>query len=836
VHQPSSPEPNQRTNINDSTNSGQIAQAGRNIIQIQFNWNWLKKNSAEKEHLNRQALLHKVSNYWIKGVKERSLYSDIKIELKLEERFDVLDLVWETPDQPQSLLPPGTKAISKFDELGKGARKLLILGAPGSGKTTVMLELADELLNRAEKDLNQLINRAEQNVHQPLPVVFKLSSWGNSKQKMATWLVQELNTKYQVPKVLGWNWIKKQQLLLLLDGLDEVRQERRKACIAAINEFNQVYGQTEMVVCCRIKDYQALKHRLRFQGALFLKPLTLEQIEGYLNSAGENLIGVKTALATDTVLQELSQTPLMLSIMLLAYQGKLSSDLVQTSIEDQYQNLFDNYIAQMLKRQRGEYNYSQETVIYWLGFLSQKMIQESQTLFLIENIQPTWLTHKTHTWIYRIGVGLISGLVIEWVYGLTFGLIAGLLSLQMLTGFLGGFILGLLGSLNPTIKLLEDLGVSWSWKRAWKPAILGFFSGPIVGLLTWLIADYFSLPVRNFLDTITISTTAGLGIAFIIALFAGLSSQVIQKRNFLNQGIWLTAKRALIATIIVAILVIFPLAIKVDDRFIPLAAFLGCVSLYAGGLACIQHFIMRTILFSIGNSPWNYKHFLNFATDKRLLNRVGTSYQFIHDFLRQSFSERKLLNAQSIKPFRPKTQGIFISIIIVILTISILVPLSIDSWRIDANAEKILRPRVEIGDCVLIDKFTHRFRHLERGDIISFKPDKKMKAKGFKYAEAISQIIGKPGENIKIIKGQIFINDHQISMQSSESINLIVHRDFLEYELMAIPPDSYFVLVNNPDYYDKKANFVGEIIPKQRISGRVMFRFYPPHKIGKILW
>ena len=58
--------------------------------------------------------------------------------------------------------------------------------------------------------------------------------------------------------------MKKQELLLLLDGLDEVKAEHRNSCVAALNDFHQNYAP-EMVVCSRIKDYSALSNRLNFQ-------------------------------------------------------------------------------------------------------------------------------------------------------------------------------------------------------------------------------------------------------------------------------------------------------------------------------------------------------------------------------------------------------------------------------------------------------------------------------------------------------------------------------------------------------------------------------------------
>src|ERR671932_2408111 len=257
---------------------------------------------SRQEYRNRQILLNKVKNYWVKGVLETSLHGKAIIELGLEERSNAVErpwgLVWESSDKPQQPLPPGTRLINKFDEMGAG-RTLLILGEPGSGKTTTLLELTRDLIEQAELDLTQ-----------PMPVVFNLSSWSGHKQAIADWLVQELHTKYQVSKEIGKDWVKEQELLLLLDGLDEVSAKQRQACVDALNHFNQEHGQTEIVVCSRIKDYEALSTRLQFQAAIYLQPLTLEQIYHYLANVGSKLAALSNALHTDETLQELAQSPL----------------------------------------------------------------------------------------------------------------------------------------------------------------------------------------------------------------------------------------------------------------------------------------------------------------------------------------------------------------------------------------------------------------------------------------------------------------------------------------------------------------------------------------------
>jgi predicted NACHT family NTPase len=87
----------------------------------------------------------------------------------------------ELPDQTSRPLPSG-RPIEAFDEVG---RSLLILGAPGSGKTITLLELTRDLIQRAEPDPSQ-----------PIPVVFLLSSWAEKRQPLLDWLTEELSTKY----------------------------------------------------------------------------------------------------------------------------------------------------------------------------------------------------------------------------------------------------------------------------------------------------------------------------------------------------------------------------------------------------------------------------------------------------------------------------------------------------------------------------------------------------------------------------------------------------------------------------------------------------------------
>ena len=359
-----------------------------------------------KDRANLLILLHKVKTFWIEGVLEKSVHNAVLLELGKETKPEAVDHPWEMvlelPDQTNQIIPPGTKIIDIFEKMN---RALLILGEPGSGKTITLIELARDLISRAEADPTQ-----------PIPVVFNLSSWIDKRQSLHDWLVFELSTKYQIPKCIGYAWLKDNRTLPLFDGLDEVQSEIRASCVEAINHFAETFGLPGRVICCRINEYSALAVRLKLNGAIFLQSLTHTQVDNYLAAGGSNLITLRQALQKDNALQELAQSPLMLSIMSLAYQDLSLKDLTDAVIvtnNDRRKNLFNIYTYSMFKRKgKFERPYSNTQTMHWLSWLAQKMTKHSHAVFLIESMQPNWLQTHWHHSIYSLVMFSIYGIVV----------------------------------------------------------------------------------------------------------------------------------------------------------------------------------------------------------------------------------------------------------------------------------------------------------------------------------------------------------------------------------------------------------------------------------------
>lgn len=290
----------------------------------------------QTEYRQRQVLLNKVKEFWIDGFLKPSLYADNAINLELESRSDAI----LRPELSSEILPveldesfAELQQTDIYQQFGQG-KTLLILGEPGSGKTITLLQLAEHLIQQTAQDLTK-----------PIPIVFNLSSWGEKQQHLEQWLIEEFKDKYQVPKLWSEQWLREEQLILLLDGLDEVREDRRNACVRAINDFIISYNLTETIVCSRVKDYEALSEKLQLSSAICLKPLSSGQVYSFLDAVGNSLSGLKSLLQQDSGLEEFAQTPLILNVMSLAYQGWSTEDLLQElkSTDNPYSHLFDSY-------------------------------------------------------------------------------------------------------------------------------------------------------------------------------------------------------------------------------------------------------------------------------------------------------------------------------------------------------------------------------------------------------------------------------------------------------------------------------------------------------------
>ncbi|MBW4516086.1 MAG: NACHT domain-containing protein [Timaviella obliquedivisa GSE-PSE-MK23-08B] len=568
--------------------------------------------------------------------------------------------------------------------------KLLILGTPGAGKTTTLLKLAEQLVGEAIAQPKTVI-----------PIIFELSTWRDDSQSIEAWLLAQLYENFggDRKRKIYEPWLEKQVLLPLLDGLDELGLVRQKLCTEKINEFARTYPQ--LVVCCRVREFMQAGVKLsNLRGAVCLQPLSDGQIQEYLGQVGklelwQQIQAVpEMARLLKPVLPAVSQedednsedeeepgllrVPLFIGLAARVYDS-------QKPLQGKA-DLFERYIDRQLSpevresdRLRKEFtnrDWAYKTLARepdWrdvrrsLGWLAGQLQERNQVELLIEKMQPSWLDEGRSRWGYRVSVGLIFGLTGLLIGGLTVGLL-GLLIGGLIGGLLGsltvglifGLTVGLIGRLDD-IKPVENFRISMSQKvrreilrslRGW--LIFGLIFGLILSLIVLIVGLIYGL-------------IFGLTVGLISGLLNGMK-QDLKTRSRPNQGIWkslynvawVTTFSYPLAVMWMAGTITLPVeALKAGmarqsllvtaevvqksllQAIIPGIAGALIFGLFGGGLACIQHLSLRFTLTHDRKIPWNYARFLNYCVERRLLQRIGGRYRFIHRELLDHFAFSK---------------------------------------------------------------------------------------------------------------------------------------------------------------------------------------------------
>jgi predicted NACHT family NTPase len=265
--------------------------------------------------------------------------------------------------------------------------KLLILGEAGSGKTTTLLKLAEKLIEKAKIA-----------PHYPIPVLLNLSRRTAPKQTMQDWIVAELELIYKVKKDIAKELIDKKQILPLLDGLNEMKQDCLISCKQQINQWLQsVYCPLYVVVCCRRENYEYDSRKLRLNGAISLQKLTDIEIKNFLKKREQ--IELWQLYQTETVIQPLFKNPFFLTVIIesnLSNKGFSQEQLQKaTSTKTRLTFLFDACVKEMIshssklksKAYKNRKPPSEEQTKRWLKFLAKQLKRESKTEFLIEEMQ-----------------------------------------------------------------------------------------------------------------------------------------------------------------------------------------------------------------------------------------------------------------------------------------------------------------------------------------------------------------------------------------------------------------------------------------------------------------
>jgi hypothetical protein len=100
-------------------------------------------------------LRKRVSEYWVDGVLKHSLYNEVLITLEKRQVDNNVDAPWKYTVEVAGIADSTPLDDREVSVIYDATGLLLILGEPGSGKTTILLDLTRTLLERAKDDIRE---------------------------------------------------------------------------------------------------------------------------------------------------------------------------------------------------------------------------------------------------------------------------------------------------------------------------------------------------------------------------------------------------------------------------------------------------------------------------------------------------------------------------------------------------------------------------------------------------------------------------------------------------------------------------------------------------------
>ena len=458
-------------------------------------------------------------------------------------------------------------------------RRLVILGGPGSGKTTLAVQLLLELLATARAG-------------DPIPVLLSLASWDPAEcPRLHAWLAQRLVTDYPSLRAFGPDVARalaeQGHILPILDGLDELPLARQSEVITALNA--SLTETDQLVLTSRTREYEtaiAQVHAVLTAAVVIqAEPLSVVQAAEYLRAClppdpgptwREVLHQIQAGIAEH--IARVVATPLGLWLLRTVYirtrtdPGPLLSCQVTCDAAALQAHLWDQLIPAVLASHpasgnpcdhfRPRRSWNPAKVRSWLNYLAQ-YLDRTQTRDLL------WWHLARHTfsrgefallfgvlaglvtavgdglaygWGVTAWIGLQTGLVAGPIAGLVTGLVIRLrrhdwltdepayanlqlkhrtgllmrdLTVGLGTGLAAGLILGLLVGLGTSLVAGLQLALSGALGIA-------LIFGLVVGLITGLIIELGVGLVAGLIGALGVGLQVGLGIRVEIGLLIGL--------------------------------------------------------------------------------------------------------------------------------------------------------------------------------------------------------------------------------------------------------------------------------------------------------------------------
>jgi hypothetical protein len=405
---------------------------------------WLtepRQSNQEQVTAAGEALARSVHTQWMAEREQRRLEDahSMAIRWSIDNRY--------SRDSVRGATPVRGDLASVIDDYVADPRRLIVIGAPGSGKTGLCVLLTLELLK------SSLPQRR-------VPVLLQVSSW-SPEEHFGSWLVRRLIEDYPwlgeqstYGSTACAQLLQQQRLLPILDGLDELPESLRATALSALQK--DIAGQP-FVLTSRSAEFAETQGDQLLKDALVISLLPLENsaAAAYLldSVSGTGLArwdAVITRMSDDpdsTVGVALTK-PLTLFLAQAVYQqshtdpAELLDEQRFATPDDIEQRLLDTFVrtafdsrrppppTQSTVTQAKQWDPAQaeRTLTFFAGFLDSKGTRDL-AWWELATLVPRWVFLSIRVAIGAVATGALCAVLFglfgrPW-FGAVFGVLAG---------------------------------------------------------------------------------------------------------------------------------------------------------------------------------------------------------------------------------------------------------------------------------------------------------------------------------------------------------------------------------------------------------------------------
>ncbi|MBC7301868.1 MAG: NACHT domain-containing protein [Nocardia sp.] len=278
-------------------------------------------------------------------------------------------------------------SLAEVREYFDGLRdsRLVIVGAPGSGKTVAALNLVLDLLDgRVGPERDRM----------PVPVRLNASSWDPGSNSFGEWLARRIAQDYSLRLRVTRELVETNLILPVLDGLDEMDGDAQQPARAraALDQLNEVHWLARpVVVTARGDTYRKLSELygesgLHESSVVALQELTAQQVADHLKdwrdvNGGQKWAGLKDKLDGDSdgAFAQSLRTPWMLGLTVqflkhasVEEAAVLTEATSHEAIEDVlFSALIPAAVAAQPRDAQSRQRYSRDEVTEWMRSLAR---------------------------------------------------------------------------------------------------------------------------------------------------------------------------------------------------------------------------------------------------------------------------------------------------------------------------------------------------------------------------------------------------------------------------------------------------------------------------------